>query len=231
MEDFGLSPVELQTPRSAEEFYSWVNERIEKIGASAEGKRAVRFRRNLCKPLVEELLPLGLLCKCFFQFDPRVTITPVLGNQNFDATVQDQRSPPSKFSKIEITQAHEGENDFLRMLYLEREGHTNLLGRVEKSGTKQTGISVSVASEAQSHNHVLADKIKLVSNALDRKLAKEYDMDTALLVVFDDMIAIQSDRDCEAVTHFLRGNREKLLAKFGWVGVIGWGERCFTYIN
>src|SRR6056297_3630897 len=89
-----LTEVELERSRSADEFFSWVHNIIATAGKEPEGKTSIRLKRGLFKPLMEELLPLALMCKGFFNCDPRVEITPLLGNQNYDATVIDRRPNP-----------------------------------------------------------------------------------------------------------------------------------------
>jgi hypothetical protein len=231
MDNINLSPEEIQTPRVAADLYTWVLDRIESIKATPHGKSAIRFRKGLCKPLIEELLPLGLLCECYFERSPEVTVELVLGNQNYDAKVTDRRRNAVAFTRIEVTQSHEGEDEHLRMLHLEQEGHVSLLGPVHKSGTKKTGISVSVASEAKSHTEVVNSQRTLLQEAIGRKLTKPYDRHTALLVVFDDSIAIRNDSDCGVFRNLLLENRATLLGRFAWVGVIGWRKKCFTYIE
>lgn len=176
-------------------------------------------------------MPLALMCKGFFNFDPRVEITPVLGDQNYDAIVTDRRPNPVTFGRIEVTQAHEGEDEYLRMLDLERKGHTSLLGSVRKSGIKSSGITVSIESTAMSHADILDRQIRLVQDAIERKLAKQYPPDTALLVVFEDNIAIQDEEDCLVFTSLLEQNRERLRTSFNWAGVAGWNQKCFRFLE
>ena len=71
----------------------------------------------------------------------------MLGEQKYDAVVTEGTAP---FSRIEITQAHEGEGAFLRMLHLDREGHVSPVGAITKTGTKHAGIAVKVEYEANS---------------------------------------------------------------------------------
>ena len=88
------------------------------------------------------------------------------------------------FSFVEITQAHEGENDFLRMIVLERDGHVNVLGAVQKGGTKTTGIHVEVENKAFEHSMVLEGEIGRVEVAIRRKSEKTYPSGTALFSSF-----------------------------------------------
>jgi hypothetical protein len=196
------------------------------VAATDTGKHAIGFRKGLAKPLVEEALPLGIFAAHHFGGSDDVTIALVLGNQNYDATIEDHRAQKSSFSFIEVTQAHEGENKYLRMLVLEREGHVSLLGPVHKSGTKVTGIHVEVEGAALRHSTVLQRELDRVEAAILRKTGKPYPSDTALLVVFDDYISIEDESDLEA----LRSRIQPLLSclgNFRWLAVVGWSKRTF----
>lgn len=222
-----ISENDLQIARSAAEFRSWVEQAIETMGSTTEGKQQVRFRKGIAKPLVEEALPLSLLCDSYFNSDHRVTIRHVLGNQNYDAVIIDERPNSAPFRYLEITQAHEGENEHLRMLVLERNGHVNMLGDVRKTGTKHTGITVEVENEAKDHRKVLAAEIERIREAINRETGKSYPKGTGLLVVFDDYIAIKDDYDVAALREVLREGAKKL-KEFCWVGAVGWSGRTFV---
>ena len=221
-----LTPEDLQEPRTAAELLPWVERKIQDIGSTKDGKHAIRFREGLAKQLVEEALPLGIFASKHFRNSTKVNIELVLGSQNFDATIQDRREQRAPFSFVEITQAHEGENEHLRMVALERDGHVNILGAVQKIGTKFTGIRVEVENEAVSHKTVLQHELQRVEEAIRRKMENSYPPDTALLVVFDDYISIQDEADLER----LRNRVWSLISdlrNFRWLSVIGWSKRTF----
>lgn len=221
-----LTPQELQEPRTAAQLLPWVEQKIKKIGSTENGKRAIRFREGLAKPLVEEALPLGIFASRHFHNSEEVTVVPTLGSQNYDARIQDKREERARFSFIEITQAHEGENEHLRMIALDRDGHVSPLGAVRKSGTKATGIQVEIESVAVSHSAVLEQEIRRVEQAIRRKMGKSYPDETILLVVFDDFISMHDEADLER----LRGCIRPLLSdlsNFRWLAVIGWSKRTF----
>jgi hypothetical protein len=226
-----LTIEELQETRSASEFYTWVKKRIDLLAETDEGKSDLRLRKGLCKELLEELLPIGLLCNTFFNMNPMVEITPVLGNQNYDALVRDKRQEPVNFSRLEVTQAHEGEDAHLRMLYLEKHGHVSLTGKVNKQGTKKTGLDIEVENVAELHVEILSEQIKQICSAIKLKMAKNYNSGTGLLVIFVDGLAIQGRDDCELVAKQLEKKKELLMKKFSWVGVLGLAGRCFEYIG
>jgi hypothetical protein len=132
-----------------------------------------------------------------------------------------------RFRYLEITQAHEGENEHLRMLALDREGHVNLLGKVRKTGSKHTGITVDVENEAKRHSDVLAGELERVKKGLNRKMGKSYRENTGLLVVLDDYVAIKDQDDVAALKTVLREYAQKL-DTFCWIGAVGWSGKTFV---
>ncbi len=222
-----LSKEELQVPRSAAEFLPFVKEAIERFSSHPEGTRQIRFRQGIAKPLIEEALPVGLLCERYFKADPLVTIQLVFGSQNYDAVITDARPRRAPFRYLEITQAHEGENEHLRMLALERDGHVNTLGNVRKKGTKRSGITVEVENEAKWHSEVLSSELKRVKEAIDRKAGKSYPDHTGLLIVLDDYVAIQDEKGIATLQSVLQESAEKLNG-FCWIGAIGWSGKTFV---
>jgi len=221
-----LSREELAMPRTAAQYLLWVDSRIEELAATPQGKRAVRFRTGLAKPLVEEALPLGIFAQHHFGGSDSVDIRLVLGNQSYDAIVEDNRDAKSPFSFVEITQAHAGEDEYLRMLALDREGRVSALGPVHKVGTKATGIYVDVENVGVTHSDILEAELARVESAITRKLGKAYPSNTALLVVFDDHISIRDENDKDA----LRARITPLLPdvdNFCWLAIVGWTRRTF----
>lgn len=221
-----ITEEELQKERSASDFLPWVEGLLQALGSTPEGKGAVRFRQGLAKQLVEEALPLGIFALHHYGSSEDVYLRLVLGNQNYDAVVHDRREAPSPFSFVEVTQAHAGEEEHLRMLEMEEHGHVNVLGTVSKSGTRATGIHVEIESAALSHHVVLEKELERVEAAVRRKAEKEYPEKTALLVVFDDYIAVNDEGDVGAVYERLERMLPDL-AQFSWLSIVGWSKRTF----
>ena len=63
---------------------------------------------------MEEVYPLAIFGRRKFGNTDQILIQSVIGNQNYDAVVSDLKSEPASQSYVEITQAHEGESDYLR---------------------------------------------------------------------------------------------------------------------
>lgn len=184
-----LSKDELQRPRSARAFRAWVDRVIDALAADPDLKLAARQQQDLMKSLFEEVRPLALFAHHHFNSSCLVTLQYVMGDQPYDGVVlRNWRWPRSKVKFIEVTQAHEGEAEHLRMLALKREGHVNALGPVHKTGTKATGINLK-------HEDVRGSVIDRIVEAVERKQKKTYPEGTALVVSFDDSIAVQGEAD------------------------------------
>jgi len=162
-----------------------------------------------------------------FGKDSDVVIQHVIGNQNYDALVTEGTAP---FSRIEITQAHEGEGAYLRMLHLDREGHVSPVGAITKAGTKRTGITVQVEYKANSPEERRSAEFARVREAIELKSEKEYPPNTALIVAFDDFIQLP-EYDDEAG---LRAVIEPLLPKlngFCWLAAVGCSKEVFLQFD
>jgi hypothetical protein len=85
------------------------------------------------------------------------------------------------------------------MLALDRHGHVNAIGAVHKTGTKATGITVNVDNVALRHDDVRQSVIDRIIEAVKRKSGKTYPPGTALVVAFDDSIAIRDNEDLQEV--------------------------------
>ena len=218
---------ELEIPRKASEVRQWVDNKIEKIGSSEEGKQAVRFREGLLKELIEEALPLGIFCDLYFGGSDKVIVTHTVGNQNFDVTIEDNRDSKTPLEYLEITQAHENEDAHLRMLKFKEEGHVNSLGRVTKRGTKHTRITIEVENEAVEHSVVFNNEAQKILNAAKRKSGKEYPDNTGLIIICDDYIAFRDKSDPDRFIEFIHYKVLPLLDNFSKVFVIGWSSKTY----
>ena len=130
-----ISVDELTKTRSPAELCEWVQNKFDEIAEIPGGKDAIRFRKGLCKQFVEEVYPLSIYGMHKYAINSTARLTPVLGNQSYDALVEDSSAKVQY--KLEITQAHEGQDEYLRMLALKRDGHVWPFGKISKSGTKE----------------------------------------------------------------------------------------------
>ena len=222
-----ITKEELEKPRKASEIRQWVDAKIKEIGTTKEGKQAVRFRKGFTKELTEEALPLGIFCEQYFDSSDQVTIHHCIGNQTYDATIDDQRETKTTLKYLEITQAHEGENAHLRMLKLEKDGHVNSLGTVTKRGTKHTGITIEVENVALEHGVTLNNELQRIRDVAERKFGKKYPDNTGLIIICDDFIAFSDDVDTEKLKEHIYSEILPMVTNFSMVFVIGWSSKTF----
>lgn len=179
----------LEKKHTAQDYLKWVEQLVSAVKTEPDGVRKIRLREGLSKYLMEEAFPLGCLASNYFKGSPDVLIGLKIGSQNYDAVVEDSRDGETKTIHVEITQAHEGEDEYLRMLALHENGNVSALGPVSKTGTKRSGLCIKVDSIAVSQQEVLERESKRIGDAIARKLGKPYPKNTLLLVAFDDIMA------------------------------------------
>lgn len=184
-----LSPAELEETHTAADYLQWVQGLISRVQSEPNGQEQIRLRRGLAHELMNEALPIGRLAIKYFGASERVRISLKIGNQTFDASVTDERNDSSLVQYIEVTTAGDGEDDYLRMRVLHERGEVSGLGRVTKSGTKKSGLSIDVAAEMAPQREVLRRERDRLSKAINRKLGKSYPPNTLLLLAIDDTMA------------------------------------------
>src|SRR5688572_20808185 len=106
-----LTRAALEESHTAKEYLRWAKGLAARMREDPNGVERLRFRIGLAKQLMEEAIPIGHLACKYFAASEDVHISLKLGNQNFDATVLDHRSDPSAVTHIEVTMAHEGEDE------------------------------------------------------------------------------------------------------------------------
>ena len=217
---------ELEKPRSPAQMLSWVECCLSRVCMAEDGKNALRFRKGNLKYLVEEAYPLGIFARHYFGEVENVQVSLKIGSQPYDASIFDHREKKGKFSFIEITQAHEGEDAHLRMIALERFGYVSALGKVEKHVDKRRYLSIEVESKAMSHSAILEREVSLIKEAIRRKSSKRYPNRTALVVVFDDYIAVRSSDDIAAIQRGIQDTVQQLCG-FRWLSIVGWSTQTF----
>jgi len=213
---------ELTKKRTPSELLNWVKWKMEQIGSTNQGERALRLHEGLAKQLMEEVYPLALFGWRKFGDTNQILMQPIIGNQGYDAIVTDLRSKPASKSYIEITQSHEGENDYLRRLVLQLQGVTFGHSPVIKRGTKKTRLQISIAPKATTPGEVAEDELKRIFNAARRKEAKYYPINTSLVIVFDDDWFFRRAVDNRYLDTFVKENILKLDLKFLILYLIGW---------
>jgi len=222
MSNEGISIEELTKKRTPSELLSWVKRKMDQIESTDEGERALRLREGLAKQLMEEVYPLAIFGWRKFGNTDQILMQPIIGNQSYDAVVTDLRSKPTSQSYVEITQSHEGENDYLRRLVLQQRGITFGHSPVIKKGTKKTGLQISIPLQVVSSNEVARDELRRIIDAAKRKTAKDYPINTSLVIVFNDDFFFRRAIDDATLDTFIKKYILKLDLRFSTLYLVGW---------
>ncbi|MFH0941858.1 MAG: hypothetical protein V1823_02395 [Chloroflexota bacterium] len=223
MSDESISIEELTKERTPSELLSWFKQKDDQIyNSSDEGRKALRLHEGLTKQLMEEILPLAKFGERKFGDTNKVLLKPVIGNQNYDAVVTDLRTQPASQFYVEITQSHEGENQYLRSLALYNRGLVSPYGKVSKKGTKRTGLKVSVESGGAYVEEAAKDDLKRILVAAERKKGKDYPANTSLIIFFfDDISHFPRVVDDAHLDDFVNRNILKLDLRFSTLYLVG----------
>lgn len=216
---------ELMVGRTPQELVEWFNRKIQEITQQEDGKSAIQMREGYCKQLMEEIYPLSIFA--FWQFSNRndVTLQPVIGSQNYDVLITDRAFVPPHESKLEITLALGDE--YLKRFMIEKEGWSPISGCIERTGTKNTGIHLTPHLSVRDLEDYLDNQIYLIGQALEGKLQKEYEINTSLLIIFEDATAFNETDIKETLYHFIENKLETEQIRFSHLYLIGSSKRIF----
>lgn len=217
---------ELETPRSAAEFLSWVREASARFNTK-DLKREAREGKHFAGELMDELLPLGLFAHRFYSASSLVTITYVFGDQQHDAVVRDDRKPPGSIRFVETTVSDHDYEDAKRMELLSRDGSAPGYGQIVASGPRHARTELRGELVAIDHQELVAQHLARADAAVRKKAAKKYPEGTALVVRVDDAVPFRSEEDAAQLQQHVRShlvqhvsNREfRVLAFVGSLGL------------
>lgn len=219
-----FSQDDIQQERTSGELNQWLTDLFENLENAKGGKEAVRLRNGLCKPLVEEILPLKIWSNHLYPDENNIKFEPVLGNQNYDAFMRDYSVGEVIEKKVEITQAHEGENEYYRRLLLHHEGSAPAFGEIKKTGTKNKDFKLEPKLEAVSHEKILTNIFMCIENAIKNKVSKKYDENTLLVIMFEDLL-IFKEEDVTNLNNFIEVILEKTKSPFSEIYLAAWSGR------
>lgn len=221
-----INTAELETPRTAAEILAWVNAAGRRFEATPELRAAARLGRLGAKELWEEARPIALFAHGYFDASPDVTIRHVIGDQNYDATVEDQRANPARVKYIEVTLSDQDYEESLRMELLNRDGHAPGTGPVRAEGPRGNRRVLEGILEAVNHDEQRANHLNRVNEAICRKLGNRYPAETALVVRVADHgpFRYEDDRaelDQVAQDHFVPMVADREFSVLALVGSLG----------
>ena len=216
-----LSAEEMTKHRTPRELNDWVAKIFDHFLESNEAKAYARLKKGLSKQFFEEVWPLALLAKQLFGDSDQVICEPVLGNQKYDALIEDRRGDASIQIKVEFTIAVDGHDDHLRMKELNEKGRANAYGDVSVSGTKHTGHNINIYDRALSRDELTSNAVRVVTEALRGKANRPYGLNHWLCVKFDDWIWVPNKDDTEAIRASVSSAKRALNLDFAKVFIVG----------
>ena len=177
-----------------------------------ELKVAAREGKHFAKELTDEALPMALFVHRYYDGSLDVSITHVVGNQKYDATVEDRRANPSPIQYIETTVSDRDYTESLRMEMLNRDGSVPAYGDVRVEGPKGRRTVLEARSMAVNHDEIRKQHIAAVIDVVNGKAAKRYPNNTALVVRIDDAGPFREDNDVVALDEVARDQVVPLLS-------------------
>jgi len=227
-----ITEEELTKERASKGLLEWVEAKMDQIASTDKGETAIRLREDpLVKQLVEEVYILGIFASKKYGNTDTVYIKPIIGSQNYDAVVVDYSHSPAQTSYIEVTQAHEGEVEYLRTVYLQKHGYVPVTGSIKKIGTKKTGLQVSTSLEAESVDQAASREFQKIYDAIHRKEGKKYPPDTSLIVKFDDGPMFRRVADDNMIDTFVMKNIMGLDLRFSTLSLVGKFKKIFRHYD
>ncbi len=216
-----LSTEEMTKCRTPHELNDWVQTIFDRYSESNEAKAYLRLKKGLCKQLLEEVWPLALLAKQLFESSDQVICEPVLGNQKYDALIEDRRGGVPIQIKVEFTIAGNGYDDHLRMEVLNEKGSASTYGDLSVSGTKHTGHNIDIDRSARDREELSSNAVRIIIKALRGKADRRYGLSHWLCVKFDDRIWAPNNDDLEAIRASVLSKKRALNLDFAKVFIVG----------
>lgn len=190
---------ELETPRTAAAMLAWVDAAHARFRVSKELRDAARPGKYFANELVLEARPMALFALRYFDASSDVTIRHVIGDQSYDAIVEDRREIPGPIRYLEATTTLRNYADSLRMELLSRDGHAPAFGSVRAEGPRHNRRAITAEGGAHEHRAIRDERLARVREAVDRKAKKRYPPGTALIVAVDDATGFSEPEDLEAL--------------------------------
>jgi hypothetical protein len=193
----------MEFPRSAADMLAWVDATHKRFNTKTLRAEA-REGKHFAKELISEARPMALFAHRFFEASPSVIICHLLGNQNFDARVDDQRESKGNVEYLEATTTLMTYEDSLRMEVLSKEGHVAAYGPVVAIGPKYNREKITATGTAREHTAIRADHLLLIQQSVERKAGKTYRRGTVLVVAIDDSVPFRGADDVAYLDAFAR---------------------------
>jgi hypothetical protein len=191
---------EIKKWRTPEELAHWVDEKISLFETTKETKKYYRKGSRLTKKFREEIVPFRFFINNLYPGRTDIKCIPNLGNENYDAIIQNYSVRPTSELKVEFTYAIDGYDLSLRLEVLHENGIVSLTDQINKdTGTKNKGRKIEFKSEADKDSEeVLFDLIK---KRAEEKCHGIYGNNHILVIIFsDNFLLFSDDKDPNALS-------------------------------
>jgi hypothetical protein len=197
-----LRKADLEKPRKQEELRVLLDELYARFAKTRAGKRAIRLNEGeLLKQLTEELWPLSLFADAFYRSRRDVLFQLAIDSPTYDALILESDNTQILHC-LQITQAFDGYQEYLRMLHLEEYGRAPVTGPPLKKD-RATGSVPETTTDAVRHDDLLAQTFEQLRIAVNRKSRMRYEQGTSLIVEFKAYF-IDSEEDRRQLDEFVR---------------------------
>ena len=198
-----LTQQELEIHRNAADMLPWVRQAASRFNTKILKAEALEGK-HFARVLMDEALPIALFANRYYAASPQVTISHIIGNQNYDAIVTDSRQLPEAIQFIEATTTLMSYADSLRFELMNAQGHAPAYGSVSAVGPKHNRTAITAQSIALEHGTIRSEHLQRVQTAVSKKASKHYEPNTALIVAIDDYVPFESKADCAALDSMAR---------------------------
>lgn len=223
-----FSKADLVQPRTPDALYCWVMSVAQAFGETPEHRAYARSGALLPKKFYDEILPLAVFARKEYGGREDVLVTPNLGNDNYDATVDVIGSGASQRLYVETTLAKDGYDEALRLEALAINGFSSLTGPVYVEGRRGApNRKVTVEPEAEEHAELRGRALQIVSQRLQAKSRARYGKDHLLVVAVDDHLPFRQAADADALHLLAQLQISSLPLDFGRVVFVGMAERLW----
>jgi len=171
------------------------------------------------KEFCEEIVPLSLYAESFYSAEPDARFRPVLGNQSYDAVVENSTGVVQEY--LQFTMAYDGYQFRLQMEHLDRYGHAPLTGpelrRNEQGDLEEQASEAGIVSERE------AIELQWIRSAVERKSNFRYEDKTTLVVYFITN-GLMSPYYAQRVDRFVQSEVLGMASDFRHLTIVGYGD-------
>jgi hypothetical protein len=207
---------DIETPRRAIDFVTWYEALLDRIRIEPdhELREQVLMRSGLAKVFYEELFPIYRLMQIKAADWTDVEVTPVLGNQNYDARIVCRGTRPTGLPDwLEVTCVVDGRDDKFRMRHLVDHGITSMTGAV-KTPRERGRAKVEIDDDVQSCDDTVAGMLRLLEKRIVDKVAKIYPANTALILFVESHGTFRDKPYQSVLQDFVKARRAELRRVF-----------------